>query len=219
MERIVLVSDADTPLGRELVRLCTVRGHQVAALVGDARSAEFPGTGSRAPLVVPWSRRSPAGARAAVLSVLNRFGVLEEAVVPNALPSPSALPHELTGPDIERPVDLGLKAPIFLVREVLGVLRRQGRGVLSLVCFSERRDDDPGPALELAIQEGWQGFVAGVLDAYAAEKALCLNGYKAAGVGHEEAAAFIDRSLEEKGRRITGRWFSFQPRGGLRGRR
>lgn len=219
MERIVLVSDADTPLGRELVRLCTARGHQVAALVADARSPEFPGTGSRSPLVVPWSRRSPAGARAAVLSVLNRFGLLEDAVVPNARSWPPALPHELASSDIERATDHGLKAPLFLVRELLGVFRRQGRGVLSLVCFSERRDDEPGPALDEAVLEGWQGFVAGVLDAYGAQKTLSVNGYLVTGVGHEEAATFIDRSLEEKGRRITGRWFSFQPRGGLRGRR
>lgn len=219
MERIVLICDADTPLGRELVRLCTARGHQVAALVADARSPEFPGTGTRAPLVVPWSRRSPAGSRAAVLSVLNRFGVLEDAVVPNARPWPPAPPHELAASDIERSTDHGLKAPIFLVRELLGVFRHQGRGVLSLVCFSERRDDEPGPALDQAVQEGWQGFVAGVLDAYAGEKTLAINGYQTTGVGHEEAAAFIDRSLEEKGRKITGHWFSFQPRGGLRGRR
>jgi len=218
MERIVLVSDADTPLGRELVRLFTARGHQVAALVGDARSPEFPGTASRVPLVVPWSRRSPAGARAAVLSVLNRFGVLEEAVVAGAPPVPSTLPHELASIDIERAVDQGLKGPIFLVRELLGVFLRRGQGVLSLVCFSERRDDESGPALELAIQEGWQGFAAGVLDAYA-EKSVFANGFKIAGVAHEEAAAFIDRSLEEKARRITGRWFTFQPRGGLLGKR
>ncbi len=218
MERIVLVSDADTPLGRELVRLFTAHGHQVAALVGDARAPEFPGTGSRAPLVVPWSRRSPAGARAAVLTVLNRFGVLEEAVVPAGVPAPSSLPHELASIDIERVVDHGLKGPIFLVRELLGVFLGRGQGVLSLVCYSERRDDEPGPALDQAVQEGWQGYAAGVLDAYAG-KPVRVNGFKAAGVGHEEAAAFIDRSLEDKGRKITGRWFAFQPRGGILGRR
>jgi len=218
MERIVLVSDADTPLGRELVRLFTARGHQVAALVADARAPEFPGTGRRAPLVVPWSRRSPAGARAAVLSTLNRFGVLEDAVVPGAQPSPPALPHELASVDIEGAIDLGLKGPIFLVRELLGVFLRRGQGVLSLVCFSERRDDEPGPALDQTVQEGWQGFAAGVLDAYA-EKTVYINGFKAAGVGHEDAAAFIDRSLEEKARKITGRWFTLQPRGGILGRR
>jgi hypothetical protein len=218
MERIALVSEADTPLGRELVRLYTARGHQVAALVSDVRSPEFPGTASRAPLVVPWSRRSPAGSRAAVLSVLNRYGVLEEAVVPGAQPLPAAPPHELASLDIERALDLGLKGPIFLVRELLGVFLQRGQGVLSLVCFTERRDDAPGPALDLAVQEGWQGFIAGVLDAYG-EKSVSINGFKVAGVGHEEAASFIDRSLEEKARKITGRWFTFQPRGGLLGRR
>jgi hypothetical protein len=218
MERIVLVSDADTPLGRELVRLFAARGHQVAALVTEARSPEFPGTGSRVPLVVPWSRRSPAGARAAVLSVLNRFGLLEEAVVPGAPPSPAALPHALASLDIESAIDQGLKGPIFLVRELLGVFLRRGQGVLSLACYGERRDDAPGPALDLAVQEGWQGFVAGVLDAYA-EKAVFINGFKASGVGPEEAASFIDRTLEEKARRISGRWFALQPRGGILGRR
>ncbi len=218
MERIVLVSDADTPLGRELVRLYAARGHQVAALVGDARAADFPGTVGRAPLLVPWSRRSPAGARAAVLSALNRFGVLEEAVVPGPQPSLPTLPHQLASIDVERALDDGLKGPIFLVRELLGVFLRRGQGVLSLVCFSERRDDESGPAMDLAVHEGWQGFVAGVLDAYA-EKSVFVNGIKAAGVAPEEAAAFVERSLEEKARKVTGRWFTVQPRGGLLGRR
>ena len=212
MERIVLVSDADTPLGRELVRLFAARGHQVAALVSDARSPDFPGTAGRAPLVVPWSRRSPAGARAAVRSALNRFGVLEEAVVPGPQPAFAALPHQLASLDIERSLDDGLKGPIFLVRELLAIFLRRGQGVLSLVCFSERRDDDTGPAMDLAVHEGWQGFAAGTLDAYA-EKSVFVNGFKAAGVAPDEAAAFVDRSLEEKARKVTGRWFTLQPRG------
>lgn len=218
MERIVLVSDADTPFGRELVRLFAARGHQVAALVGDARSADFPGTSGRSPLVVPWSRRSPAGARAAVLSALNRFGVLEEAVVTGPRPSVAAPPHLLASSDVERVLDDGLKGPIFLVRELLQAFLRRGRGVLSLVCYSERRDEEPGPAMELAAHEGWQGFAAGALDA-GTEKSVLVNGFKASGVGHEEAAAFVDRSLEEKARKVTGRWFTLQPRGGLLGRR
>ena len=60
MERIVLVSDADTPLGRELVRLFAARGHQVAALVGDARSPDFPGTRRACPAR---RRRGAAGRR------------------------------------------------------------------------------------------------------------------------------------------------------------
>jgi NAD(P)-dependent dehydrogenase (short-subunit alcohol dehydrogenase family) len=212
MERIVLVSDADTPLGRELVRLFAARGHQVAALVGDARSPDFPGTAGRAPLVVPWSRRSPAGARAAVRSALNRFGVLEEAVVPGPQPSFVALPHQLTSLDVERSLDDGLKGPIFLVRDLLAVFLQRGQGVLSLVCYSERRDEETGPAMDLAVHEGWQGFAAGTLDAYA-EKSVFVNGFKAAGVAPDEAAAFVDRSLEEKARRVTGRWFTLQPRG------
>jgi hypothetical protein len=218
MERIVLVSDADTPLGRELVRLFATRGHQVAALVADPRAPEFPGTGARAPLVVPWSRRSPAGARAALLSALNRFGVVEEAVVPGPRPAVAAPPHELASLDVERALDDGLKGPIFLVRELAQEFLRRGRGVLSLVCHAERRDEDSGPPIDLAVQEGWQGFVAGVLDCYDG-KTVLVNGYKAAGVGHEEAAAFVDRSLEEKGRKVGGRWFTLQPRGGLLGRR
>jgi hypothetical protein len=42
-----------------------------------------------------------------------------------------------------------------------------------------------------------------------------VNGFQAGSVELEEYAAFIDRTLEEKARKISGRWFSCQPRGAL----
>jgi len=218
MERTLLVSDADTPLGRELVRLFAARGFQVAALVTGDQAHEFPGTGSRPPLVVPWARRTPASARTAVLSTLNRFGALDEAVVLGLPQSPPTLPHELSSVEIEKAADLWLKGPAFLVRECLGHFLRQAGGVLSLACVSSRREDEPSPALERAALEGWRGFAAGVLGSYS-EKAVFINGFRSHGAGPEEVAAFIDRTLEEKARRITGRWFSCQARGGILGRR
>jgi hypothetical protein len=45
--------------------------------------------------------------------------------------------------------------------------------------------------------------------------AIVANGFQCGAVDPEEYAAFIDRTLEEKARKITGRWFSCPARGGF----
>jgi hypothetical protein len=41
------------------------------------------------------------------------------------------------------------------------------------------------------------------------------NGFQCGAVDPDEYAAFIDRTLEEKARKITGRWFTYPQRGGF----
>jgi hypothetical protein len=45
--------------------------------------------------------------------------------------------------------------------------------------------------------------------------AIVANGFQSGVADPEEYAAFIDRTLEEKARKITGRWFSCPSRGGF----
>jgi hypothetical protein len=87
-----------------------------------------------------------------------------------------------------------------------------------MICTSSRAPDQAGPAVEQAVREAFHGFASALLASHAAG-ALVLNGFHGHGTGPEEYSAFIERTLEEKARKITGRWFTCQPRGGILGRR
>jgi NAD(P)-dependent dehydrogenase (short-subunit alcohol dehydrogenase family) len=219
MPRTILVTESDSPLGAALVRLLAARGYRVAAVSDRGPSAAAASVGAATagvasvgtpsnPLALAWNRRSPVSARNIVLSVLNAFETLDEALILEP-PGPGGVPlTETASADIERAFD-DSKGPVFLAREVLGSFLARGGGVVSFV--------SGGPAagpVESAAREAFRGL-AGSLLASPPNGAIVTNGFQCGATDPEEYAAFIDRTLEEKARKITGRWFSYPPRGGF----
>jgi NAD(P)-dependent dehydrogenase (short-subunit alcohol dehydrogenase family) len=206
MPRTVLVTEGASPLGGALVRLLAARGCTVAVLreTGPAAKLEE----QRGLLVVPWNRKSPVSARAALLAVSNAMEAIDEAVIVEP-PGPSeAGLHEAASADIERAFD-DAKGPAFLAREVLSLFLRRGAGVL---CFASL-----GPAagpLQGAAREGFRGLASALFSAPGGP-GIVVNGFQAGAADPEEYAAFIDRTLEEKARKISGRWFVCPARGGF----
>ena len=205
MPRTILLTEADTPLGAELSRLFVERGYSVAAAAEAGRRDEV--IESRNPLALSWNRRSPVSARSLVLSVLNAFGKLDEAIL---LEPPSASAASLgaaSSTDIDRAMD-DAKGPALLLREVLATFARTGSGTVSFVVGGAVS----GP-VEVMTREAFRGLAAALLAS--PNPALMANGFQPGPAGPQEYAAFIDRTLEEKARKISGRWFAFPPRGGF----
>jgi hypothetical protein len=147
-------------------------------------------------------------ARNLLLSALNAFDTLDEAFILEP-PFSSARPLvEASSAEIESVYD-DAKGPAFLAREVLACFAERSAGLLALVSLASSDG-----ALACALREGFRGF-AGALMSATAPAGVVVNGFQAAGEGAEEFAAFIDRTLEEKARRISGHWFVLQPRGGF----
>jgi NAD(P)-dependent dehydrogenase (short-subunit alcohol dehydrogenase family) len=214
MERTLLITDGDTALGCELIRLFSFKGWRVAT-TSSPESRDIPGSpAAKADLVIPWNRRSPVSARNILVTALNTFPSIDEALVLD-VPRASAVPvHELPSSEIEKAFDYFLKPTVFLVRELLSHFLQAQRGLLALVSFSTRPQDGYVPALERAIREGFKGFATSLIDAYV-DSGLTVNAFQSFGVTPEEFALFIEKTMEEKGRKISGRWFTCQPKGGL----
>jgi NAD(P)-dependent dehydrogenase (short-subunit alcohol dehydrogenase family) len=218
MERTILVTDGDTTLGSELVRLFSDRGYRVATTSspeGQAPSRPLP----KSALVVPWNRRSPVSAATLLGSARNGLTSIDEALILD-VPRVSTAPiHELSAADIEKAFDFHLKPAVFLARELVSHFLERESGVLGLVSFSSRSQDGFVPALERAIRDGFKGFASSLLASYS-KPAFFMNAFQSYSATAEDFALFIDKTLEEKGRKISGRWFTFQPKGGLfQGRR
>ena len=210
MPRTILVTEGSSPLGAALVRLLAARGYAVVSTLDRPQPAEptVEDEAPRSPLAVNWNRRSPVSARTVVLSVLNSFETLDEALILEpACPASGPLNH-VASADIERAFD-DIKGTVFLSREVLASFQGRGGGV---VCFV-RGGTAAGP-VESAVREAFRGMAASILAA-PGSGAIVANGFQCGAVEPEEFAAFIDRTLEEKARKITGRWFSYPTRGGF----
>ena len=143
-----------------------------------------------------------------MVSMQNSFETFDEALILEpACPVTGPLDH-LGSVDIERAFD-DSKGTAFLAREVLVSFQQRGGGVLGFVSGSVAA----GP-VESAVHEAFRGLAASILAA-PGSSAIVANGFQCGAVGPEEYAVFIDRTLEEKARKITGRWFSYPARGGF----
>ena len=221
MPRTILVSEGDTPLGRRLAELLLARGARVVTTVSSAAgsrqgpdggqspaAARAPATADERTRAIPWNRRSPMSARTVLLDASNAFDSIDEAIILEPPCAVSGGLHELPVADVERAFD-DARGPVFLAREVLAAFRAQGRGVLCMVS----RGPASGP-VGTGLQECFRGVCA-ALFADTGMKGITVNGFQAGSSDVEEYAAFIDRTLEDKARKISGRWFTWQARGGL----
>jgi NAD(P)-dependent dehydrogenase (short-subunit alcohol dehydrogenase family) len=227
MGKAVLVTEGDTPLGAALVRLFSSKGFSVVTTTpagGGGSEQRAVGEGDTVH-VVSWNRRSPLSARNVLLSSLNAFNALDEVFILEApCPSANAL-HEAASAEIERSFDEA-KGPVFLTREVLSYFPQRKRGLLALVSYPSAGADT---AVQAAMREGFRGFASCLMASYgggseshlregspkrAGESRFetIVNGFMSLGAGVEEFAGFIDNTLEEKARKISGHWFVFQSR-------
>ena len=210
MPRTVLVSEGDSPLGAALARLLVSRGHSVVITVPRPTGGATPS--GRTPLLVAWNRRSPVSARTVLLDAINAFEVVDDVLILEP-PCPAVAPlPETASADIERAFD-DARGPVFLARESLSYFKRRGTGVLCMVSL--------GPAagpLESGMRECFRGVCTSLLSVggtAGGTAGVIVNGFQSGGVATEEFADFVDRVLEEKARKISGRWFTCAPRGGF----
>ena len=215
MARIVLVSDVQTPLGEELVRRYLAAGASVAATRSNQEAKESPLVSENDGfLLTDWNRRSPISTRNVLLSVANRFGRIDEAVVLHCPVVEAALLPDATYEGIERAVDSWFKGTLFLLKGLLEVFAREGAGRLALVHYAPR---DPGaglPPLEAALRGAFKALVQSLLDA-GGSKGVPVHGFESFAAPPREFAGFIVESLAARGGKPSGKWLRFQPRGGL----
>jgi NAD(P)-dependent dehydrogenase (short-subunit alcohol dehydrogenase family) len=207
MPRSILVTEGSSPLGVVLVRLFAARGYAVAAAC-DRGAGEAESSGDHL-LSLPWNRRSAASARTVLLSAVNAFGTLDEAVIlePPFTAAASAFASAASA-DVDRAFD-DAKGPVLIAREVIASFLGRGAGIVSFV--------SGGPAsgpVEAAVKDAFRGLATSLMSSPGGA-GIIANGFQGGLVDAGEYAAFIDRTLEEKARKISGRWFSLPGRGGF----
>ena len=194
MPRTVLVTEGDSPLGAALIRLFLERGCNVVSTrtqgPGDPPDGDAAGASS---LVVAWNRRSPVSAHTVIRSALNAFSSIEDALI---LEPPCDVEKQLLkvqSAAVDKAFD-DARGPVYLAREILGHFGT-GSGVLGLVS----RGPAAGP-VENAMRECFRGMASALL-AEVGKTGPVVNGFQQGDAEAADYAAFIDRTLEEKGRK------------------
>jgi NAD(P)-dependent dehydrogenase (short-subunit alcohol dehydrogenase family) len=216
MGRVVLVSDVQTPLGEELARRYLAEGASVAVTRSNQRARESPLVSeSDGFLLTDWNRRSPISTRNVLLSVTNRFGRIDEAVVLHDPTVKPALIPDTAYETIERAVDSWLKGTLFLVKGVLEILARNEAGRLALVEYAPRQAVASRPPLEAALRGAFKALVQSLLET-GGPKGVTVHAFESVATLARDFAGFIVETLSARGDKPAGKWLRFQPRGGLR---
>jgi NAD(P)-dependent dehydrogenase (short-subunit alcohol dehydrogenase family) len=214
MGRVVLVSDVQTPLGEELVRRYLAEGASVAATRSNLKAREPALAPAEGFLLVDWNRRSPISARNVLLSVANRFGRIDEAVLLQDPTVEARLLPDTSYESIERAADAWLKGPLFLLKGLLEALARDGGGRLALVEYAPRQALAGRPPLEAALRGAFRALAQTLLDA-GGPKGVQIHCFESVETLARDFAGFIVETLGARGDKPAGKWLRFQPRGGL----
>lgn len=214
MSRVVLVTDIDTSLGKQLVGLFLESGDRVFATSSDADAltsyAQVAGDSLK---VVQWHRRSPVSARNMILKALAAFDAVDALVLLGPPDLGSAPLLRAQASEIEEEVDGWIKGGAFLAREMLAYFARRRAGLLALVAHSGGRS--PGVVAQIA-QGAFRGLTEALLrETGAAVDAVVVSGFESTSSNVEDYAAFVHRALDEKARRSTGKLYRHP--GGLAG--
>jgi NAD(P)-dependent dehydrogenase (short-subunit alcohol dehydrogenase family) len=204
MKRVVLITDCESELGAELVRLYLQRGYAVAAAVGEGKTCAGNPDGEL--YSVEWKRRSALSTRNLMLRALTRFDTIDEALLLSCPSLERTLLQEVSGQAIDTAVDDWLKGALFLSREILDLFRKSGRGRLSLVNYAQTAP--LFPPLEAVLRGGFQALATSLF-ASQSGRGIAIAGFESYTPRHNEFAAFIVSTWETRAAKMSGKWFRY----------
>ena len=215
MSRTVLITDIDTPLGLNLSKIFLEQGDSVVGTVtAPDKQSNFTALNSSSFTLRRWQRSSSLSAKNLLLSIINDFNNLDEALLLQPPSLPAKLLHEVTTAEIEQGVDLWIKGNLFLLKEILDIFSRGKGGVLALINYSPKDSTGILPPLESVLRGSFQALAKSLFSSYSRED-FYINGFESNTAESGDFADFIRQTLQDRGRRVSGRWFRFQAKSGL----
>jgi NAD(P)-dependent dehydrogenase (short-subunit alcohol dehydrogenase family) len=209
----VLITGKTTKLGTLLVDTYLSRGWEVVATVRQDEGPQEESEIDANLLITTWNRRSPLAAKNVLLSGINRFGDINEAVVIFPMDGENRPLHELPSAAIEASIDGQIKSQLFMIKEVLSWFQRKKRGQLSLVRYDEGADILP--PLD-AICSGTFHSLSRSLFTFYQNEELRINSFESDTSDTKAFVSFIMKNLDEKARGNHGKFYRYNDRGVLR---
>lgn len=153
-----LVTGASGGIGEAIVRALHARG---ATVVASARREDVlerlrADLGDRIEVLV-----ADLADAAAVEALPGRAGRVDVLVANAALPA-SGTYDSFSGAEVDRALDVNLRAPIHLARELAGPMRERGSGHIVFISSLSGKAASPGGSLYSATKFGMRGFALGL---------------------------------------------------------
>jgi NAD(P)-dependent dehydrogenase (short-subunit alcohol dehydrogenase family) len=212
MQKRVLITGKTTKLGTMLVDSFLSLGYQVVATV---RQEDEP-AGDSSPdtnlLTCSWNRRSPLAAKNVLISGINHFGGIDEAIIIFPMDGENRPLHELPSAAIEAAIDGQIKSQLFMIKEVLSYFQREGSGQISLIRYDA--GSETLPPLD-ALASGSFRSLTRTLFSFYQNEVVQINGFESTSADRKGFVDFIIKTLEEKARGNHGKVYRYNDKGVL----
>ncbi len=202
MEKNILITGQHKLLKKPLIDIFLNGGYRVITTVTDT-----PGKPQKGLREIQWNIRSPLSAKNVILDAASDS--LNEILV--IFPGTQIIKpfHETSSAEIEWAVDTQLKSNLFIIKEGINHLQKQGNGTLSLIYYI------PGteilPPLDALGSGGFTGLAKSLFTFYQNEK-TAINSFTSSATEVQEYTEYIYKTITERQKPVHGKFYKFSDR-------
>ena len=215
MERIVLITDIDTPLGYALARFYIKDSEKVIGTVSSQNpDLPFKELDKDEIDIIEWQRTSPVDSKNLMLTILKKYKKLDEALIIQSIESKSMKLHETNISEIDKEIDFWLKGLIFLCREIIKTFISGQSGIIVFINYLTSEQSvkqsvkHKTSCVFEAIRHGIGGFMNQVLHSY--QKEFKVNTIESSFVAEDILSTYIYKNIKERLRGVSGKKLKFQ---------
>lgn len=167
---------------------------------------------SKTVLNVEHNLRSPLSVRSLVLKTLNTFDSLDHAILVRSIGEENRVLHDLPIADIEKQIDIGIKGNVFLLKELVDYFWKHQQGTISIVLHIKR--SNIFLPLDAIIHGALKELMESMFIQYKNEP-IVITGFESHSSDFEDYAAFIIKTLNDRGEKSNGKWQKHSEKTGL----
>ncbi|MBI9096857.1 MAG: hypothetical protein JEY91_00195 [Spirochaetaceae bacterium] len=158
MEKVILITDSETLLGRKLIEKNLSAGNKVIAPVQskDLNSSE-PQKNNL--LVVPWNKSSIISTRTVIREGIRVFQKIDEAILVYSENKTNDQLMDFSTSEIDEAIESSINGTVYLTRELMKILVTQLNSAISYVIVQKNQNQ------ENPIEKGFLGFFTSFADA------------------------------------------------------
>lgn len=207
MEKTILITDKDSPLGGAAVREALSRGYKVLTTrqdqIDQEEEQESASASNSQLKEVIWNRRSPVSSKTILLEARRFLARVDHVLVIYSVEKTLQSFHSMTMEDVEERVDRKIKGSIFLIRELLRYYHNEEKGILGFA-VDQSHSDEHSP-LDAAATGSFESFTDSILRFYQKDQ-FFFSGFQSVSADTEGYARFILDTLEQQPPKASGQW-------------
>jgi len=217
MKDVVFITDADTPLGCELVNVYLNNGFYIFSTVSQSDDDKkkikslyelYDAFKGNVKFEV-WNRKSPASSRSILLQALTAYKEINRVFILGNPVLSNLKFIDINFKSIELNIDNFVKGNIFLVKEIIKYYREKNNTPeTDIIALINMTNNKPVLLLDEIVKRSFSGIIRSLLEINK-DEGINICGFESKSEKYEEFVSYIYRLIENKAKRISGRLLKF----------